>query len=61
MTAKRKPMYKRVSISIAGATMTVSQSAVNLSEALNQELEYGKRSERIIAQVNITLEPSYDV
>jgi len=51
-----KPMYKRLSISTAGSTMTITQTAKNLSEALNQELTYYENATKILAQVNISLD-----
>ena len=53
---KDKKMYKRISINTSGSTCTVTQSAANLSEALEQELMYKSHNGAEVAQVNITYE-----
>lgn len=51
-----KSMYKKLSISTRGTTFEVSQSAKNLSESLDQEIEYYHRQNKTLAQINISKE-----
>lgn len=50
-------MYKRLSIAIgAGKVMQISESAKNLSEALEQEMAYYQRGGRVPAEIDISKE-----
>jgi len=51
--SEEKKYFKRLSISTAGNITSVSQSAKNLSEALNQELEHYSRQKTELAQINL--------
>ena len=51
---------RRLSISTKGHTIDVSQAADNLSDALEQELDYYKRVKKIPYQINIMDEGEQD-
>jgi len=53
MTEEKKKKFKRLSISLKGSTMSVTQPAKNLSEAIEQELNSHFRTGIIPVQINI--------
>ena len=60
MTEEKKIRFKRVSISTKGNTMTVTQMAASLSQAIDQELQYYDGRNLVLAQVNISDDGYFD-